>query len=388
MSLEDKVGQMLVPGFVYHRDGSPVRSVTDGIRSELERVQPGGVLLFGANIDTVEQTRRFVEDLQAAVDPPLFIATDQEGGPVSRLSEGGRIKATEIPSARIVGAVGDPKLAYRLGAVIGRELRALGINMNLAPVADVLTNEKNSVIGNRSYGTDPHAVAEMVSATVRGIQDQGVSAVVKHFPGHGDTTGDSHSERVGTEHTLERLRAVELVPFAAGIDAGADGVMTAHIAVPKITGTTRPATLSPRMLEGVLRAEMGFDRLIISDSMSMAAITGSFGPRESAVLAVKAGVDLLLRPPKPVAAYEALLEALRRGELSRSRIDASVRRILRVKLDRGIISLSGSDARPESSYRPVTARSQGQEPDEVLGSARHERVVEDLMRRYRRRAQQ
>lgn len=375
MSLEEKVGQMLMPALSYGPDGKPATRVHEGVAATIRELQPGGVILFGPNVTSVEQTVALTEELQRLSRMPLFVAIDEEGGEVSRLNAGATLGATETPAARIVGALGDPELAYRIGVIIGRELRSLGVNMNLAPVADVLTNPSNTVIGRRAYGEDPTTVAQMVAETVRGLQSSNIASVIKHFPGHGDTVTDSHTEAVSVEHGLERLRRVELVPFEAGINAGVDGVMTGHISVPRVTGNDRPATISPTLLQGVLREELRFEGLVVSDSMSMKAVSARFPDSELAVEAVKAGVDIVLKPQDPRAARDALLRAVRSGQIAERRVDDSVQRILRVKLDRRIMEL------PE--YLEVRPAPKPPEPaSEVLGAPEHRRVVDGVRARY------
>lgn len=339
MSLEEKVGQLLMPALSYGPDGTPATRLREDLEATLREVRPGGIIFFGPNVQTVEQTVRLIGELKGISTLPLFFAIDEEGGVVSRLSSSGRMGATEIPPARTIGRSGDPELAYRVGQVLGRELRALGFNLNLAPVADVLTNSTNDVIGKRAYSGDPQIVGEMVSRVVAGLQSEHVGSVLKHFPGHGDTVSDSHTGPVTLDHDLDRLQRVELVPFRAGIEAGADGIMVGHISVPAVTGDRLPATLSPQLLQGVLRELLRFDRIVISDSMNMAAVAGLFPPGELVVRAIEAGVDVVLQPDDPVAARNAVIAAVESGRIEEERIDRSVRRILRVKLDRRIMSL-------------------------------------------------
>ncbi len=366
LSLEERVGQLFMVGFHSFVDGSPVHSLSARHREVMDAVQPGGVILFGPNIDTVEQVRTYIQELQDAAGLQLIIATDQEGGGVSRLTESGKLGATEFPDAEKLGSAGDPWLAEQAGEVTARELQALGITMNFGPVADVNTNRANPVIAERAFSSDVEVTGRMVAATVRGLQRENISAVLKHFPGHGDTALDTHYDRAVVEHDRERLETVEWPPFERGIEAGADAVMTAHVAVPALTGDDRPATIAPEIIQRVLREELGFDGVVITDSLAMGALRG-YGEGEIAIRALAAGVDMILRPSAPEAAYRAVLNAVQDGRLSEDRIEQSVRRILRLKYDRGLI---GPEI-PQTTALP---------PEEVLGSPRH-RDVRDLIDR-------
>ncbi len=372
LSLEQRVGQLFMPAFPVDSHGRGLLSVDDRVRGIMGRIQPGGVLLLGLNVDSADQLTRLIADLQRIATLPLLIATDHEGGSISRISAGGRIPATRIPSPHIVGAVADSQLAYQLGAVIGRELRSLGIQVNFAPVADLRTNPDNSVIGNRSLGDDPEAVGRIVAELVRGMQDQRVAAVLKHFPGHGDTVEDSHYQAAGVRHDRERLRSVEMVPFRYGIEAGAFGVMTGHISVPAVTGDRTPATLSAELLGPVLRGELGFGSLVFSDALNMHALTRYYNRSLVAVQALEAGVDVLVHPERPLEAYRAVLEAVESGQIPAQRLDRSVRAILEAKYDLGLLGVrSGESA---AADRIVDFA--------LLGSAPHQAVVEEIVRRY------
>lgn len=338
MTTEEMVGQVFMLACRNDEGGNPVRSASQGFGALVTAYKLGGVILFSENIDTVEQTTGLIADLQAASPIPLFVAVDEEGGKVSRVGANPKMGATQFPPMAQVGAAGDPSLARDVGRVIAAELRALGFNMDMAPVADVHTNPKNPVIGDRAFSGDPQVAAGMVSAFVTGMQGEGVAAVVKHFPGHGDTDADTHTGAVSVTHDLDRLRAVELVPFAAGIDAGAYGVMTAHIQVPHVTGDDTPATLSPAILTDLLRDEMGFSGLILADALEMKAITGRYGSGEACVQSFLAGADILLMPASPQEACQGMLAAVEEGVISRERLLESVARILSVKYDLGLFS--------------------------------------------------
>ena len=225
--------------------------------------------------------------------------------------------------------------AYRAGTVIGAYLRELGFNTDFAPDADVLTNEKNTVIGDRSFGSDPDKAARMAAAVSKGLHTEGILSTFKHFPGHGATEGDTHDGYAYTEKTYEELKAAELVPFAAAGECGADMVMAAHISLPKIVGDSTPASLSYKMITEILREDLGFQGLVVTDAMNMGAIGEHYSTKEAAVKAVEAGVDLLLMPKDFQEAFQGIKEAVSSGRIGEERIEESLQRILRVKLQMG-----------------------------------------------------
>jgi len=347
MTLEEKIGQVFLVAFRTDSNGNPLLSLDDYTREQIQKYHLGGVVLFAENIDTIQQTKELISDIQASSKIPMFIAIDEEGGKVSRLNASGKMHATRLPGNLILGRTGDPELAYKVGALLAEELLSLGFNMNFAPVADVNTNPYNPVIGSRSFGSDPETVGDMVAKMVEGLQSRNVCSVLKHFPGHGDTSDDTHTGAVIVNHNRERLEKVEFVPFKKGIQSGADGVMTAHIQMPEITGDSIPATFSHDVLTGILRNDMNFSRLIITDALEMGAISKYWLPGEAAVNAFKAGADVLLMPASLSEAYEGLLEAVREGRISQERLDQSVRRILMVKEERNILEGKENDSDPE-----------------------------------------
>lgn len=394
MTVPELVGQLLMPAYLIDRNGEPVTTLIPELQDLFEEIQPGGFLLFAANIDNPDQVRSLVTSLQETVSIPLLIGIDQEGGVVRRLVPTDRMPATDIPSASRVGRSGDTQLAFQLAEVIARELRSLGINLNLAPVADVLTNPDNPVIGSRAYGTDPEVVSTMVEATVRGLQTNGVSAALKHFPGHGDTMEDSHVGLATLSHTMDRLAVVELPPFVRGIAAGSDAVLTGHISVPLLTGDATPATLSRDITTGLLREELGFEGVIITDALTMAALTNSYTSREIPLRAIAAGADILLRPGDTRVAHREIVAALERGDLTIARVEESVRRILLLKVRRGLIAAphAGIDS---ADWRSVNADGPGAAPvffrprrlvpaEPALGLPEHRAVVEQIMQRSER----
>lgn len=346
MSLEARVGQLFMVYF-----NGPVLSPE--LQRMIREYHIGGIVLF-ASVGNIQNPQQVAELIYAAQTEamnhsgiPLLVSIDQEGGSVMRIRQG----ATELPGAMAVGATDSVELAYEMAAVLATELEALGINMNLAPVLDVNSNPANPVIGLRSIGASPERVAALGRAMVEAHQARGVLATAKHFPGHGDTSVDSHFEMPVVDHPLDRLEAVDLPPFRAAIEAGVAAIMTAHVEVPAIEPEPGlPATLSPRVLQGLLRERLGYEGLIVTDSMTMGAIMRHYGSGEAAVRAVQAGADVLAygadwnyTPEEQVTAYRHVLDAVRRGEISQERLDESVRRILRAKLAYGLFDVRPPD---------------------------------------------
>ena len=365
MTLEQKVGQVFMLGF----EGTTVNASNKAL---IQGLHLGGVTLFARNIDNGPQLARLDAELQTIADPlPLFISVDQEGGLVVRVTDG----ATIFPGNMAVGATGDPTLAKKVAEASANELLAMGVNMDLAPVVDVNTNPLNPVIGVRSFGSNVDLVSQFGTETIKGVQSSGVSAVAKHFPGHGDTDVDSHRDLPVVPHPLDRLQSLEFLPFKSAMQAGVDGIMTAHLYLPAIEPQQDlPATLSRTVLTGLLRDQLGYQGLILTDALDMDAIKKDRTAAEAAVQAFEAGADMLLiagitaedrlhlgdGPP-------ALLAAVRSGRVSQARLDASVSRILEAKAKRGI--LPGAVAAPTP-------------PDvSVLNSPEHRALALDIARK-------
>lgn len=340
LSLKQKIGQMIMSAIPGTFSDNPAVKFDDELDTLISKVSPGGIILFGKNFSSAEQVKTLVDALQIHSTVPLFIAVDQEGGVVSRLNENGGITHTPFPSQRIVGNTGKPENAYVLGRIIGKELSSVGINMNMAPVADIDSPEGNRAIflDSRSFGKDKYLVGKMVSEEVKGLQSQNVSSVIKHFPGHGDAKKDSHEGAVSVTHDINRLREVEFVPFQAGINSGADGIMVGHINLPVLLSGVEPATFSNYLLEDILRDQMGFSNLIITDALEMGALTKYYSQKQIIIKSVNAGVDILLMLSKPEKAVNILYEAVLDGEVSESRINQSVKRIIRIKYKRGLFN--------------------------------------------------
>ncbi|ATL27919.1 Beta-hexosaminidase [Streptomyces formicae] len=349
LTLEEKVGQL----FVMHVYGE---SATDpdaadvetnlrelGVRDAAELIATyrlGGVIYFGwaHNTRSPRQIAELSNGIQkaAAEQPsriPVLISVDQEHGIVARVGA----PATLLPGAMAIGASGSHDMAREAARVAGAELRALGIRQDHAPDADVNVDPANPVIGVRSFGSDPEAVAGFVTAQIEGYQSAGIATAAKHFPGHGDTMDDSHTELPRIHHTREEWDRVDAPPFRAAVAAGVDSVMTAHIVVPALDPAGDPATLSRPILTGVLREELGYDGVISTDSLAMRGVRTKYGDDRVAVLALKAGVDQLLNPPNPKVAWDAVLRAVADGELTEERIEESVLRVLRMKAKVGLL---------------------------------------------------
>ena len=321
MNLEQRIGQKLLLAF-------ECKELTPEVIAAFQKYLPGGVTLFRPfNIDNPSQLRALTDSLQSLARdlhlPPLLIATDQEGGQLMSIGDG-----TPLPGNMALGATRSTELARRAGEVLGRELAALGINVNYAPCVDVNINPKNPVVGVRSFGEDPNLVGELAAALIEGMQSQGVAATAKHFPGHGDTASDSHHGLPTVPHQVDRLHAVEFPPFKAAIQADTKLIMTAHLGIPSIDGADAPpATLSQNILTGLLRHELGFKGVIITDALDMHAIRQGDLLGVDAVRAVNAGADLLLVMSVPAdhkRVYESLLQAAQTSQLNLTELDESL----------------------------------------------------------------
>lgn len=329
MDAAEKAGQLIMADFRTNADGTGMTVLSDEAKKAIEEYHIGGVILFAENLDTKEQTQQLTEDLQKASDFGLLIGIDEEGGLVSRLNKSNIEHEIFPPAAEIEDA------AYA-GRTIGKELAELGINVDFAPVADVNTNPDNPVIGTRAFSADPQAAASKVAEFITAIEETGVSACAKHFPGHGDTAMDSHLGETYVEHDMERLRSVEFVPFQQAITAGTDFIMVGHIKTPNATADGLPATLSSEML-GILRNDLNFDGIIITDAMNMRAIVEAYGSGESAVMAVQAGVNVILMPANLTEAADALTAAIENGTISEERVNETLWHVLSLKYEKGIL---------------------------------------------------
>lgn len=349
MTLEEKVGQLFVMRVYGHSATAPDQADIDanlkeiGVRTAAELVakyRVGGIIYFAwaHNTRDPHQIAALSNGIQQAslAQPrglPVLVSTDQEHGIVARVGK----PATLFPGAMALGAGGSRDDARTVGRIAGAELHAIGIRQDYSPVADVNVNPANPVIGVRSFGADPDAVAGLVAAEVKGYQRSGVAATAKHFPGHGDTAVDSHFGFPVITHTREVWSALDAVPFRAAIRAGIDSIMTAHIMVPALDPSGDPATLSHPILTGILREELGYDGVVVTDSLMMEGVRTKYGDDRVPVLALKAGVDQLLNPPSLDVAWNAVLNAVRGGELTEARLDESILRVLRLKSKLGLL---------------------------------------------------
>lgn len=329
LTLEQQIGQLFMVGF----DG---KTATPDILDLIQRCHVGGIIFFTRNIGTAQEVSALTRSLQAAAKAaghpaPLLISIDQENGMVQRLGS----DMTSFPGSMALGAIGSEQTVFEIAQATGEELKALGINMNLAPVADVNNNPANPVVGVRSFGEDPQQVARLTAAAVRGYRAAGVVSSIKHFPGHGDTATDSHLALPVIPHGMERLNAVELVPFRRGIEAGADTVMIAHIYLPALMPPdSLPASISPVIIQGLLRDQLGYNGVVISDCLEMDAVASTIGVAPGAVRALQAGTDLVLishRADRQRTGIEAAQAAIRSGALSQATIAQAAERVLRLK---------------------------------------------------------
>lgn len=312
-----------------------VTALTAEMSAMLKKYPAGGIVIFSKNIESPQQLGDFNAELLNAVDVPMFIAVDEEGGAVARLANHPAFNVTTYESAAAVAVSGDVSQALEMGNVIGAYLKEYGFNMDFAPVADVNTNIDNPVIGERAFSSDAKTAAQMAEAMADGLKAQNIIPVFKHFPGHGDTAQDSHNGIAVSYKTREEMEACEWLPFETAGEE--DCIMVGHIAVPEITGDMVPSSLCETVVTEILRNKLDFEGLIITDSMEMGAVTESYSGAEGAVMAIIAGCDIVLGPDGFTEAFDAVMKAVEEGVISEKRIDESVRRILRFKLKYSII---------------------------------------------------
>lgn len=324
MSLKEKIGQMI---FVSYR----TLDYNDDLDNILKTVKPGGFILFGENISTYEQVSEYVKKIKATADIPMMISIDQEGGRVQRIKNLPDANALEIPSMYTLGKTKDKELSKNVGKVLASELVPFGINTDFAPSLDIFSNSNNTVIGQRAFGSDANTVIDMAIPFSRGMEEEGIIPVYKHFPGHGDTDADSHVELPVVNKTKEELYQNELLPFKAAIEDGAQMIMIAHIALPKVTGNYIPATLSKEIVSGILREELGFNGVVITDAVEMKALADNYSQEDICRMTIEAGVDMILMPKNPIEAANTIEKLVNEGTISEERINESVKRILLVK---------------------------------------------------------
>lgn len=329
ISLEDKVGQLFMVGFDGHESNTDILNLID-------KYNVSGVCYFSRNLKNPKQVHKLSTTLQnkAKKGFPLLLTIDQEGGMVNRLTEG----ITISPSNMALGALNNRVYTKQISEIIAKELRAMGVNMNFSPALDVNNNANNPVIGVRSFGETPNLVSVHGNEIVQAYQKENIAPSVKHFPGHGDTDVDSHLDLPVVDHPTERLEEVELAPFKYVIDRGVDSIMVSHVSFPTLENKY-PATLSHNIITGLLREKLGYDGVVVTDCMEMLAIDNNYTSAESAILAINAGIDLVLVShtyDKQRAAMDGVIEAVRSGEITEERIDQSVRRVLALKARRNV----------------------------------------------------
>ena len=361
-SIRRDIGQLLIGSL-------PGTTITPELRSLAREFQLSGVILFSRNIEAPEQVAELAYDVQAlASELPLWVSVDQEGGRVARL----RAPFTEWPPMAVLGRSGDVTLAARFAAALATELKAVGVTLDYAPVLDIHTNPKNPIIGDRALAESADAVATLGAAIIHGLQDNGVAACGKHFPGHGDTSVDSHLDLPTVEHPPDRIRRVECVPFREAVRADVTFMMTAHVLVPSID-EEMPATLSSRIVRDLLREELGFEGVILSDDLEMKAIARTWAPAEAAGLAIAAGCDGVLvcsgDTEAQAATLEGLVHAVEDGTIAYKRLEDALKRQRRAK-ERFLVA-----AAPSSKGPAVSAAIRN-----LLGRDEHRRIADEMAR--------
>ncbi|SHI93150.1 beta-glucosidase [Clostridium cavendishii DSM 21758] len=337
LTLEEKLEQMIIIElpYVYENNNKvDFTKVTDSVKEFLKTRKPGGIILFKNNMISEEQSQTMIKDIKSCKDKiPFFITVDEEGGRISQVP----VKLN-IKTAADIGRTGNPKNAFEAAKTIGSELKKLGFNVDYAPVMDVNTNPKNPIIGDRSFSPDPKIVATFGTEYINGLKEQGILSTAKHFPGHGDTIGDSHKGFVEVTHDINRIESVELLPFREAIKANVDFIMVGHITVPALDSSKTPSSLSKPIVTNLLKEKMGFKGVVITDALNMGAVTQNYNKLEAVKLAINSGCDIALMPDitvipgKDISSYDELIKYLvdevRKGNIKEERIDDAVLRIL------------------------------------------------------------
>ena len=327
MTLDEKIGQMII---IYYNS----QSMDSTLKKAIEEVKPGGFILFGENMSSYDGTLRFIKDIKTLSDIPMFISIDEEGGIVQRLLSVKGVDISDVPSMYYVGEKNDLDLTYNVGKLIAEELRVFGINLDFAPDIDVYSNPNNKVIGKRSFGSDKELVAKHGLSLAKGLEDNGVIAVYKHFPGHGNTATDSHYSLPVLDLSKEELEEVDVYPFKEAIKNNASMIMVGHLAIPKVTGDNTPASLSKKIVTDYLKNELGYNGLVVTDALNMGALTNYYSKEEICGKAVEAGVDILLMPVSSRVCLKSVQDAINNGNISEEQINESVRKILKLKYER------------------------------------------------------
>lgn len=323
LSIDEKIAQMLI---VYYIGDE----YDENLSNIIKEVKPGGFILMSDNITTYDRTLNFVKGMQNDSDIPMIKSTDEEGGSVQRIKGIRDISVTDIPYMYYLGQTKDKNLAYKVGEIIANELRTIGVNLTYAPVMDIYSNPNNTVIGKRSFGSDPNTVYDMATSLKNGIEDNLVNTCIKHFPGHGDTETDSHFEIPIINKTLDELENSDLLPFIKSIN-DTNMIMVGHIALPKITNSSIPASLSKEIVTDLLKNKYNYKGLVITDALNMGSLTNNYSDKEIYTMAINAGVDLLLMPNGSKNAIKYIKEAIDDEEIDINTINESVRKILTYK---------------------------------------------------------
>lgn len=336
MSLEEKVAQLFLVQPEAIVDIGTATAAGDATKQAINKTPVGGFVYFSDNLQSEQQVQDMLRNVQKysedRIGLPAFLSVDEEGGTVARVASTGRFDVTDVGDMEKIGASGDVQQARQAGETIGSYLSELGFNLDFAPDADVLTNPDNTVVKKRSFGSDPRVVSDMSLAVAQGLAQHQVYSVYKHFPGHGATAGDTHQGYAYTDKTLDELKQSELIPFENAIQNNAEFIMAAHISAPRVTGDDTPASLSKTMITDILRGQMGYDGIVVTDAMNMGAVTEQYTSAQAAVKALQAGADLVLMPEDFQEAYQGVLDAVKDGTLTEQRINESVTRIVKVKV--------------------------------------------------------
>lgn len=336
MSLEEKVAQLFLVQPEAIVDIGTATAAGDATKQAINKTPVGGFVYFSDNLQSEQQVQDMLRNVQKysedRIGLPAFLSVDEEGGTVARVASTGRFDVTDVGDMAKIGASGDVQQARQAGETIGSYLSELGFNLDFAPDADVLTNPDNTVVKKRSFGSDPRVVSDMSLAVAQGLAQHQVYSVYKHFPGHGATAGDTHQGYAYTDKTLDELKQSELIPFENAIQNNAEFIMAAHISAPRVTGDDTPASLSKTMITDILRGQMGYDGIVVTDAMNMGAVTEQYTSAQAAVKALQAGADLVLMPEDFQEAYQGVLDAVKDGTLTEQRINESVTRIVKVKV--------------------------------------------------------
>ena len=327
MTIAEKIGQMIM---IDYRDTLEMNSQ---LEKTLETYQPGGFILFKSNVANYSQTAKLLADIKEVGDIKPMVSVDQEGGRVQRLDE--RVGFEKYPPMAEIGKMGDSDIAFNLGTKMGEELKNIGVDMDMAPILDIFSNPENKVIADRAFGTDAETVRKMAFAYADGLASKKIIPVGKHFPGHGDTVKDSHIDLPIIEKDLDELKRLELIPFVEAVRKKLPGLMVAHIAVPKITADNIPASMSKIMISDLLRKDMGYEGLIMPDSLKMKALSNYFTNEDIYLRCIEAGNDFILMPQDINEAFNTIYKGVDSGMIPVDKLDSSVYRILKIKLAYG-----------------------------------------------------